>query len=147
MPTQMPTSTEVKERIRESIIAPIAFMITWSIALSNYPDFDSMKTYAIIDLTFCCFLILFTRKLPPWFGYIRIVYLVTMFALGWVWFTSFTGYSIFTMAGELGTGHWLTYPLLIQVVYFQLWLYVAVAGLFATFLLIVLGIAMISCCL
>lgn len=125
---RMPRSEE-KERTHQSIIAPIAFMIGWSVALSKYPQFDTMKLYAIIDLTVCCFLIVASWKLPPWILYIRVVFAVTMFALGWVWFTNFTGYSIFRMVSELGPGYWLTYPLLIQVVYFQLWYYIAFAGL------------------
>jgi hypothetical protein len=51
-----------------------------------------------------------------------------MFILGWIWFKQVTNLTIFEMVSKGGL-EWLTYPLLLRVLYFQLWFYIALMAL------------------
>jgi hypothetical protein len=123
-----------KQSERQSTFAPIGFLIAWSVGLSQYPLNDNARLYAILDLSMCAFIIAFVWILPTEFTYIRGLFSVIMFGFGWVWYQNVTGVHIFEMLSQ-GASKWLEFPLLLRVLYFQLWYYIALAILGAVLLI------------
>jgi uncharacterized membrane protein len=101
---------EEKEKEKSSIdLLTIALLVCWSVSLATYQTANAARTYAIIDLVFCCIAIV--CRSPGFYQYAG--YVLYFFGLGI--FYSTTGKSMF--AGF----DWGQNPLLIQILFFDLW--------------------------
>ncbi|KAI9349710.1 hypothetical protein BDR26DRAFT_852654 [Obelidium mucronatum] len=136
-------------------IGQIAYMIAFSVGIArNDCGPDPMK-YAIANVVLCalsiafsccaCFLPLKALPLIALIGFAMEITGFVIFILGWIWFSDYTGgFNVVQYAREFGPNKWLEMPLVLQIMYFNMWLclvMLCIAG-------VVLGIALVcSCCM
>jgi hypothetical protein len=103
-----------------AIISPVIFIVCWGIALPSYGIIDKALIYAYIDLALNVLVLILLCTFNPEHIVIGHIFIgLILSSIGWVWFRQVTTQSIFQFAVTKGAVN--SSPLLIRVMYVQLW--------------------------
>ncbi|ORY32712.1 hypothetical protein BCR33DRAFT_723377 [Rhizoclosmatium globosum] len=124
-------------------VTPLAFLTAYAIGLSHHDCGENPTKYAVAVIVLSSIkiaLFVFNNS-----NSLQIIDFVAdtigfvFFVFAWIWFAEYTGgLNVVQYLREYGSGEWLTLPLVLRIMYFEMWFFIAMCGFAAVCLVLTL---------